>query len=78
MSAESDLAAAAGRDPAAGLRAVRALRELAERLEALQVENARDNGWSWREIAEALDVSRQAAHQKHGRRSGRRPRTGRE
>ncbi|WP_460349724.1 Clp protease N-terminal domain-containing protein [Actinoallomurus acanthiterrae] len=49
---------ASSRDPAIGLRAVRALRELAERLEALQVENARDQGWSWQEIAVCLGVSR--------------------
>ena len=60
--------AASGRDPAAGLRAIRALRELAERLEALQVDNARRQGWSWQEIAAQLGVSRQAAHKKHARR----------
>ena len=43
MSNEVALAeAASGPDPAAGLRAARALRELADRLEALQVQNARD------------------------------------
>jgi len=57
---------ASSRDPAVGLRAVRALRELAERLEALQVGNARDQGWSWQEIAVCLGVSRQAVHKKHG------------
>jgi hypothetical protein len=57
--------AAAADDPATGLRAVRALRELAERLEVLQVANARDRGWSWQQIADALGVSRQAAHKKH-------------
>ena len=61
--------AASGRDPAEGLRAIRALRELAERLEALQVENARRQGWSWQEIAAQLGVSRQAAHKKHARRT---------
>lgn len=60
--------AASGQDPAAGLRAVRALRELTERLEALQVDNARLQGWSWQEIATHLGVSRQAAHKKHARR----------
>ncbi|TDC81117.1 helix-turn-helix domain-containing protein [Actinomadura sp. 7K507] len=58
---------ASSRDPAVGLRAVRALRELAERLEALQVASARDQGWSWQEIAVCLGVSRQAVHKKHGR-----------
>jgi hypothetical protein len=61
--------AASGRDPAEGLRAVRALRELTERLEALQVDSARRHGWSWQEIAAQLGVSRQAAHKKHARRT---------
>lgn len=52
-------------DPATGLAAVRALRELAERLESVQVANARDEGWSWQAIADVLQVSRQAVHQKH-------------
>jgi DNA-directed RNA polymerase specialized sigma24 family protein len=59
---------ASSRDPEVGLRAVRALRELADRLEALQVQNARDAGWSWQEIANRLDVSRQAVHKKHSNR----------
>ena len=59
--------AAAAEDPAVGLRAIRSLRELADRLEALQVGNARDRGWSWQQIAEALGVSRQAVHKKHAR-----------
>ena len=57
--------AASGPDPAAGLRAARALRELAERLEALQVQNARERGWSWQEIAVFLGVSKQAVHKKY-------------
>ena len=57
--------AASGQDPAEGLRAARALRELAERLEALQVANARDHGWSWQEIAFFLGVSKQAVHKKY-------------
>jgi DNA-directed RNA polymerase specialized sigma24 family protein len=61
--------AASGRDPVDGLRAVRALRELTERLEALQVDSAREQGWSWQEIAALLGVSRQAAHKKHARRT---------
>jgi hypothetical protein len=60
--------AASGQDPATGLRAVRALRDLTERLEALQVGNARDRGWSWQEIAVLLGVSKQAVHKKHARR----------
>jgi DNA-directed RNA polymerase specialized sigma24 family protein len=61
--------AASGSDPAAGLRAARALRELAERLEALQVGNARAHGWSWQEIAFFLGVSKQAVHKKYASRS---------
>lgn len=59
---------AAGDDPTEGLRAVRTLRELADRLETLQVERARSLGWSWQDVADALGVSRQAVHKKHGRR----------
>ncbi len=66
MSNEVQLAeAASGQDPAAGLRAARALRDLAERLEALQVSNARAHGWSWQEIAVFLGVSKQAVHKKY-------------
>jgi len=60
---------AAGDDPGTGLRAVRSLRELADRLETLQVSRARELGWSWQEVADALGVTRQAVHKKHGRRS---------
>ena len=60
--------AATSQDPQVGLRAVVSLRELVERLEALQVSNARQVGWSWEEIGNALGVSRQAVHKKHGRR----------
>ncbi|HJP80427.1 MAG TPA: HTH domain-containing protein [Pseudonocardiaceae bacterium] len=59
---------AGSRDPEIGLRAVRALRDLADRLEALQVQNARDQGWSWQEIANRLDVTRQAVHKKYNNR----------
>jgi hypothetical protein len=63
---------ASSSDPAVGLRAVSALRRLVEQLEALQVENARDRGWSWKAIAEELAVSKQAVHKKHARRRFRR------
>jgi DNA-binding NarL/FixJ family response regulator len=66
MSEATDLAAAASStDPKAGLRAVVALRRLLEGLEHLQVANARSKGWSWQEIADALDVTRQGVHKKH-------------
>ena len=53
-------------DPAVGLRAVAALRNLLDSIEQLQVEHARAQGWSWQQIAAALGVSKQAVHQKHG------------
>jgi hypothetical protein len=62
-------AATNSRDPEIGLRAVAALRGLLEVLEALQVDNARASGWSWQQIASRLGVTKQAVHQKHGRRS---------
>jgi ribosome-binding protein aMBF1 (putative translation factor) len=52
-------------DPAIGLRAVAALRRLVEQLEDLQVQSARDLGWSWADIAGAIGVSKQAVHKKH-------------
>ncbi|HEY3711780.1 MAG TPA: AsnC family protein [Amycolatopsis sp.] len=57
-------------DPDVGLRAVAALRSLSERLEILQVENARKLGWSWQDIAERLGVTKQTVHRKYGRRVG--------
>ena len=44
-------------DPAIGLAAVA----------ALHVTNARERGWAWERIGEALGVSKQAVHRKHGR-----------
>jgi hypothetical protein len=38
-------------------------------LESLQVDRARDKGWSWAQIAVELGVSKQAVHQKHGTRA---------
>ncbi len=64
-------AAASSPDARVGLRAALALRRLAEALEALQVENARRHGWSWHEIADALEVSKQAVHKKYARRTPR-------
>jgi CRP-like cAMP-binding protein len=63
---------AASNDPGVGLRAVAALRVLTERLEMLQVENARALGWSWQQIASWLGVTKQTVHRKYGRRAGRR------
>jgi DNA-directed RNA polymerase specialized sigma24 family protein len=69
MDTAPELAAAAdSADPRTGLRAVAALRRLLEQLEALQVDNARADGWSWQDIAAVLGVSRQAVHKKHAHR----------
>ncbi|MBB5633985.1 hypothetical protein BKA04_002208 [Cryobacterium mesophilum] len=51
-----------------GLASVIALRTMADRLEDLEVERAMREGWSWSQVAEALGVTRQAVHKKHGRR----------
>ena len=63
---------AASSDPDVGLRSVAALRALAERLEVLQVQTARELGWSWQDIAERLGVTKQTVHRKYGKRLGRR------
>ena len=63
---------AANNDPDIGLRAVAAPWALRERLEILQVDNARKLGWSWQDIATRLGVTQQTVHRKHGHRTGRR------
>jgi hypothetical protein len=63
---------AASNDPDIGLRAVAALRALTERLEILQVDNARKLGWSWQDIATPVGVTKQTVHRMHGHRTGRR------
>ena len=72
MSATGNPAQLAGQatstDPETGLRAVRALRQLLDDLERLQVDHARDQGWSWAQIAQILQVSKQSVHEKHARR----------
>lgn len=57
--------AAAATEPAAALRAIAALRGCLDTLEAEHVDAALEARSSWRQIAEALGVSRQAAHRKH-------------
>ena len=52
-------------DPAAALAAVVALRRLADRLERAAVARAIEAGWTWADVAEALGVTRQAAHKRH-------------
>lgn len=53
------------RHPEVGLPAVAALRRLTESLETLHVANARELGWSWRQIADSLGVSKQTVHRKY-------------
>ena len=66
MTTMTELAAAVdSRDPATGLAAVAALRRLLDELEALQVSNARAQGWTWQAIAAVLGVRRQSVHKKH-------------
>ncbi|HEV3290531.1 MAG TPA: helix-turn-helix domain-containing protein [Streptosporangiaceae bacterium] len=60
--------AVASDDPAVGLRAVGALHRLAEQIEARSVRAARQRGWSWEQIGDALGVSRQSVHAKYGKR----------
>jgi len=69
------VAQTASEDPEVGLRGVASLRALLEAVEELQVRHARELGWSWQRIAELLGVSKQAAHQKHGKGERRRRRT---
>lgn len=51
-------------DPAEALAAVIALRLLADELERNSIMAALKQGWSWSQIAEALGVSKQAAHKR--------------
>lgn len=54
--------------PSDGLAAVAAMRRVLEHLEAVQVGDARTDGWSWEQIADALGVSKQAVHKKYAHR----------
>ena len=55
-------------DPAVGLQAVSQLRALVDAMERLQVDRARDDGWTWPEIAASLGVTKQSVHEKHAKR----------
>ncbi|MFY7855588.1 MAG: helix-turn-helix domain-containing protein [Rubrivivax sp.] len=50
--------------PAEALAAVVALRHAADKLERAAVRSALAQGWSWSQIAEALGVTKQAAHKR--------------
>ena len=56
-------------DPAIGLRASLAMHRLAERVEANHVASAREKGWSWQQIGDALGVTRQSVHAKYNKES---------
>ncbi|RZI84331.1 MAG: helix-turn-helix domain-containing protein [Rubrivivax sp.] len=51
-------------DPGAALAAVVALRLMADKLERNAVAEALKQGWTWTEIAQALGVTKQAAHKR--------------
>ena len=56
---------AADEDPELGLLGVLGLRQVAQVCEEHQVRQARAAGWTWAQIAAALEVSPQAVHQRH-------------
>ncbi len=69
MNAEDIAAVITSDDPSVGLRASLALHRLAERVEADHVTSAREKGWSWQQIGDALGVTRQSVHTKYGKES---------
>eukprot|EP01034_Spumella_vulgaris_P032163 gene32163-39720_t len=52
-------------EPSDALAAVAALRAMADQLERKAVRQAIADGWTWAQVAEALGVTKQAAHKKH-------------
>lgn len=66
VGALTELAAStADRDPLVGLGSVAQLRAETERIEAVLVRQARNDGATWQQIAAALGVSKQAIHKKY-------------
>lgn len=41
---------------------------MVDQLEALQVKVAREDGWTWERIADALGITRQSVHRKYASR----------
>ena len=50
--------------PAEALAAVVALRRMADNLERRAVAHALSQGWTWADVAEALGITKQAAHKR--------------
>ena len=69
MNAEEIASAVGSNDPLQGLRASLALHRLAERVEASHVASAREKGWSWQQIGDALGITRQSVHAKYNKES---------
>ena len=69
VNAEDIASAIASEDPSLGLRASLALHRLAERVEANHVAAAREKGWSWQQIGDALGITRQSVHTKYNKQS---------
>jgi hypothetical protein len=61
-------AAAEAREPLDGLRAVVAMRQELDQAEVRHVQVALHEGRSWTQIADALGISKQAAHKRHAQR----------
>ncbi len=51
--------------PVPALRAIAAIRQRLDEIEPEAIEQARANGCTWEDLAEALGVTRQAIHQRH-------------
>jgi DNA-binding NarL/FixJ family response regulator len=64
MNEPSSSQSAQSEDPEQALAEVVALRLMADRLERKAVADALAQGWSWTRIAQALGVSKQAAHKR--------------
>lgn len=60
---------AEGDEPIAALRRIRQAQRELTRAEAEQVRKARLKGYSWQAISGALEISKQAAHKRFGRKS---------
>src|SRR5260370_19969687 len=67
MVGDEILASIESGDPAVGLRAVGALRRLAEQVEAAQVRLARERGWSWEQIGAGSGVSARPCNATNGK-----------